>query len=63
LDSLATASTSANVHIQDDELVEVTPKSIRLRKTVLDPNDRKRAPSGSGWRKGWRGHCFAAQRE
>ncbi|MGY2052839.1 translational GTPase TypA [Methylobacterium sp. JK268] len=29
--------------IQDDELVEVTPKSIRLRKTVLDPNDRKRA--------------------
>ena len=30
-------------YIQDDELVEVTPKSIRLRKTVLDPNDRKRA--------------------
>ena len=29
--------------IQDDELVEVTPKSIRLRKSVLDPNDRKRA--------------------
>ncbi len=29
--------------IQDDELVEVTPKSIRIRKTVLDPNDRKRA--------------------
>ncbi|ALA17258.1 MULTISPECIES: translational GTPase TypA [Chelatococcus] len=29
--------------IQDDELVEVTPKSIRLRKTLLDPNDRKRA--------------------
>ncbi len=29
--------------IQDDELMEVTPKSIRLRKTVLDPNDRKRA--------------------
>ncbi|GJE42551.1 translational GTPase TypA [Methylobacterium soli] len=28
--------------IQDDELVEVTPKSIRLRKTHLDPNDRKR---------------------
>jgi GTP-binding protein len=28
--------------IQDDELVEVTPKSIRLRKTLLDPNDRKR---------------------
>jgi GTP-binding protein len=29
--------------ISDDELVEVTPKSIRLRKAILDPNDRKRA--------------------
>jgi GTP-binding protein len=29
--------------IADDELVEVTPKSIRLRKAILDPNDRKRA--------------------
>ncbi|MBB5275680.1 GTP-binding protein [Rhizobium rosettiformans] len=28
--------------IQDDELVEVTPKSIRLRKMFLDANDRKR---------------------
>lgn len=28
--------------IQDDELVEVTPKTIRLRKTLLDPVDRKR---------------------
>ena len=28
--------------IQDDELMEVTPKSIRLRKLHLDPNDRKR---------------------
>ena len=28
--------------IQDDELMEVTPKSIRLRKTYLDPIDRKR---------------------
>ncbi|KEQ07090.1 MULTISPECIES: translational GTPase TypA [Pseudorhizobium] len=28
--------------IQDDELMEVTPKSIRLRKTYLDANDRKR---------------------
>jgi len=28
--------------IQDDELVEVTPKSIRLRKRLLDPNARKR---------------------
>jgi GTP-binding protein len=30
-------------YIENDELVEVTPKSIRLRKTILDPNDRKRA--------------------
>jgi GTP-binding protein len=29
--------------IGDDELVEVTPKSIRLRKAILDPTDRKRA--------------------
>lgn len=28
--------------IQNDELVEVTPKSIRLRKLYLDPNERKR---------------------
>ena len=33
----------ALAYIQDDELVEVTPLSIRLRKSVLDPNDRKRA--------------------
>ncbi|WP_265015177.1 translational GTPase TypA [Wolbachia endosymbiont (group B) of Camptogramma bilineatum] len=30
-------------YIDDDELVEVTPKSIRLRKRFLDPNERKRA--------------------
>ncbi|WP_316858262.1 translational GTPase TypA [uncultured Cohaesibacter sp.] len=30
-------------YIAEDELVEVTPKSIRLRKILLDPNDRKRA--------------------
>ncbi|RKX20518.1 MAG: translational GTPase TypA [Candidatus Zixiibacteriota bacterium] len=29
--------------IRDDELVEVTPKSIRLRKTILDIDKRKRA--------------------
>ncbi|MBX9875829.1 MAG: translational GTPase TypA, partial [Beijerinckiaceae bacterium] len=29
--------------IDDDELVEVTPKSIRLRKAILDPNERKRS--------------------
>jgi GTP-binding protein len=28
--------------IDDDELVEVTPKSIRLRKKYLNENDRKR---------------------
>ena len=32
----------ALAYIEDDELVEVTPKSIRLRKKLLDPNDRKR---------------------
>ena len=29
-------------YIAEDEYVEVTPKSIRLRKIWLDPNDRKR---------------------
>ena len=29
-------------YIQDDELVEITPQSIRLRKRYLDPNERKR---------------------
>ena len=29
--------------VRADELVEVTPKSIRLRKTLLDPTERKRA--------------------
>ena len=29
--------------ISDDELVEVTPKSIRLRKRFLKEHDRKRA--------------------
>ncbi|SHG33440.1 GTP-binding protein [Kaistia soli DSM 19436] len=33
--------------ISDDELVEVTPKSIRLRKTILDPTERKRADRSS----------------
>jgi GTP-binding protein len=28
--------------INDDELVEVTPQSIRLRKTILDHNERRR---------------------
>jgi GTP-binding protein len=34
---------AALAYIADDELVEVTPKNIRLRKALLDPNDRKRA--------------------
>ncbi|KFI28091.1 translational GTPase TypA [Paenirhodobacter enshiensis] len=34
-------------YINDDELVEVTPKAIRLRKRYLDPNDRKRAMRAS----------------
>jgi len=29
--------------IQDDELVEITPKSIRLRKKILDSKERERA--------------------
>jgi GTP-binding protein len=33
----------AIAYVGDDELVEVTPKSIRLRKRLLDPNVRKRA--------------------
>ena len=28
--------------IEEDELVEVTPKAIRIRKRYLNPNDRKR---------------------
>jgi len=34
-------------YIQKDEYVEVTPKSIRLRKIMLNENDRKRAPKKS----------------
>jgi GTP-binding protein len=33
----------AIAYIQDDELVEVTPNALRLRKKLLDPNERKRA--------------------
>ena len=33
----------AIAYIDEDELVEVTPKSIRLRKRYLDPHERKRA--------------------
>ena len=38
----------ALAYIQDDELVEVTPKSIRLRKRHLDPMTARR-PSGRKW--------------
>ena len=34
-------------YIQDDELVEITPKSIRLRKRWLDPNERKKRERAS----------------
>jgi GTP-binding protein len=34
---------AAIAYITDDELVEVTPKAIRLRKALLDPHERKRA--------------------
>ncbi|MBK8441726.1 MAG: translational GTPase TypA [Rhodobacter sp.] len=36
----------AIAYIDDDELVEVTPKIIRLRKRELDPHERKRASRG-----------------
>ena len=29
--------------IREDELIEVTPESLRLRKRHLDPNERKKA--------------------
>jgi GTP-binding protein len=34
-------------YIQGDEYVEVTPKSIRLRKIYLKEHDRKRAKNSS----------------
>jgi len=33
----------AIAYIEEDELMEVTPKNIRLRKRELDPNERKKA--------------------
>lgn len=35
-------------YISDDELVEVTPKSLRLRKKLLDSNERKRMSRAAG---------------
>ncbi|MFU8881783.1 MAG: translational GTPase TypA [Rhodobacterales bacterium] len=37
----------AIAYIDDDELVEVTPNSIRLRKRYLDPHERKRQSRSS----------------
>lgn len=37
----------AIAYIDDDELVEVTPNAIRLRKRHLDPHERKRAAKAS----------------
>ena len=38
----------AIAYINDDELVEVTPKNIRLRKRYLDPHERKRQARSEG---------------
>ena len=38
----------AIAYINDDELVEVTPKNIRLRKRYLDPHERKRQSRAEG---------------
>lgn len=37
----------AIAYIDDDELVEVTPNSIRMRKRYLDPHERKRQARAS----------------
>jgi GTP-binding protein len=38
----------AIAYIDDDELVEVTPNAIRLRKRLLDPHERKRQARAAG---------------
>ncbi|WP_127558057.1 translational GTPase TypA [Nioella ostreopsis] len=38
----------AIAYIDDDELVEVTPNAIRLRKRFLDPHERKRQSRAAG---------------
>ena len=38
----------ALAYINDDELVEVTPGAIRLRKRYLDPHERKRQARKAG---------------
>jgi GTP-binding protein len=37
----------AIAYIDDDELVEVTPNAVRLRKRFLDPHERKRMAKAS----------------
>ena len=39
---IALSLEQAIAYVDDDELVEVTPSSIRLRKRYLDPHERKR---------------------
>ncbi|MFO7920861.1 MAG: translational GTPase TypA, partial [Nioella sp.] len=39
---------AAIAYIDDDELVEVTPNAIRLRKRFLDPHERKRHSRAAG---------------
>jgi GTP-binding protein len=34
-------------YINDDELIEITPKTIRLRKQILKANERKKASYGT----------------
>jgi GTP-binding protein len=38
----------AIAYVEDDELVEVTPRHIRLRKRFLDPHERKRQSRHTG---------------
>jgi hypothetical protein len=37
-------------YVAEDELVEVTPRSVRLRKRWLDPHERKRRSRGQASR-------------
>ena len=39
--------------MEDDELLEVTPQTLRLRKRILAWSQRKRRPERSGWAAGW----------
>jgi len=43
LSSLRMSLERAIEYIERDEYVEVTPKSLRLRKRILDATERKRA--------------------